>query len=106
VSSRVLLPIRTTYAVFTESHHHTWGFCDGEVEVHFDSEDTAWVTPCNRLAMTEDVIQMLADELRPRGVKWMRGWGDGGRQGRVITANGPITCEPWSEVYTTGSDNE
>lgn len=97
-----LAPTRMTLSIFSKSENEVqpWDFCEGEVEIHFDSDDTAWVTPCSRLSMTEEVINLIANELRPRGIKWMRGWGDGGRQGRVITANGPIVCEPWSEVYT------
>ena len=81
--------------------HHP--FCAGQVTVQKDSDETAWVEPCNRLAMTDEVIQLIADILRPHGIAWMRGWGDGGRQGRVITANGPINCEPWSEIYDPGA---
>ena len=100
-----LLPLRTTLAVYDESSHGHWGFCEGEVEINFDSEDTVWVTPCNRLFMDEEVIQLIADYLRPMGIAWMRGWGNGGREGRVITANGPVNCEPWSEVYDAGGED-
>ncbi len=77
--------------------------CAGEAEVVLDSDDTAWVKPCQRLSMTDEVIGLIAGHLRPLGIKWMRGWGDGGRMGRVITANGPVSCEPWSEVYDAGT---
>lgn len=38
--------------------------------------------------MTEEVIELLAAQLRPMGVKWMRGWHDGHWKGRVITKHG------------------
>lgn len=101
-----LLESAITFSVFDESDHHTWGHCIGEISVHFDDVDVAWVRTCDRLRMTEEVIQHLAGKLRPLGVKWMRGWGDGGREGRVLTANGPITCEPWSEIYDAGEDDD
>lgn len=58
--------------------------CTGEVEITLDSDETAWVQPCSRLTMTEDIVQSIADKLRPLGVKWMRGWHDGHHVGRVI----------------------
>jgi len=102
---RKLLPIKITFAVFDEARHGDWGFCEGELEVLIDSNDTAWVTPCDRLHIDEEIINLVADELRPMGITWMRGWGNGGREGRVLTANGPVNCEPWSEVYSTGDED-
>ena len=63
-------------------------FCLGEIRVQLDSEDTAWVEPCARLEMTEQIVELLADHLRPLGVRWMRGWHDGNWKGRIITTHG------------------
>lgn len=94
-----------TYHVFDEAAHHSWAHCIGEVTVRLDDVDIAWVEPCHRLHMNEEVIDAIAQKLRPLGVKWMRGWGNGGREGRVLTANGPVSCEPWSEVYDDEGTN-
>jgi hypothetical protein len=67
-----------------EETHTGYPVCVGEIEVTLDSEETAWVEPCSRLTMTEEVVQAVADILRPMGVKWMRGWKDGRYVGRVI----------------------
>jgi hypothetical protein len=67
-----------------DSHPH----CLGELRVLLDSDETAWVEPCGRLVMTEEVVERLADHLRPLGVRWMRGWHDGAWKGRVITTHG------------------
>jgi hypothetical protein len=64
--------------------------CTGEVEVTLDSDETAWVEPCHRLIMTEQVVQHIADKLRPLGVKWMRGWHDGHYVGRVIVEHSAV----------------
>ena len=63
-------------------------YCLGELRVTIDSEDTAWVEPCSRLVVTEEIIDRLADHLRPHGIKWMRGWHDGPWRGRVIERHG------------------
>ena len=62
--------------------------CLGEIRVTLDSDETAWVEPCARLEMTEEVVSLLADRLRHEGVRWMRGWHDPGWKGRVITTHG------------------
>ena len=67
-----------------DSHPH----CLGELHCTLDSEDTAWVEPCSRLVVTEEIVDRLADHLRPLGIRWMRGWHDGGWKGRVITRHG------------------
>lgn len=64
--------------------------CTGEVDVTLDSEETAWIEPCHRLIMTEEVIQHIADRLRPMGVKWMRGWRDGHYVGRIIVEHSTV----------------
>ena len=63
-------------------------YCLGELHCTLDSEDTAWVEPCQRLIVTEEIVDRLADKLRPYGIRWMRGWHDGPWRGRVITAHG------------------
>jgi hypothetical protein len=76
----------------------------GEVEICLDSDETAWVTPTRHISMTEPLLDALADHLRHLGVKWMRGWGDGGRQGRVLTANGPVVNLPYTDVFIDEGD--
>jgi hypothetical protein len=94
-----LIPARIALQVMQDlGNEHVHAYCLGEVDVLLDSDETAYVTPCNRLSMTDEVVRLIADYLRPMGIKWMRGWGDGGRQGRVITCNGLVYNEPWLEV--------
>jgi hypothetical protein len=73
-----------------EESDHGFPICTGEVEVTLDSDETAWIEPCQRLVMTEEVIQSIADKLRPLGIKWMRGWRDGHYVGRVIVEHSAI----------------
>lgn len=88
-----LVPARATYLVFADGEKG-WGHCLGEVECVWDSDETVWVTPCSRLAMTEPVIAALGRLLAAQGARWMRGWGDGGHQGRTLVADGPMSHEP------------
>jgi hypothetical protein len=76
----------------------------GEIEVCFDSDETAWVTPTRHVSMTSNLIEKLADQLRPLGIRWIRGWGDGGRQGRVLTANGPVVVLPPTDIFIDEGD--
>jgi hypothetical protein len=76
----------TLHVIEEEPDSHP--YCAGEVLVTLDSDETAWVEPCSRLVMTEEIVDRLADRLRPYGVRWMRGWHDGRWRGRVITAHG------------------
>ena len=76
----------TLHVMSEEQDSHP--FCLGELHCTLDSEDTAWVEPCQRLVVTEEIVDRLADRLRPYGVRWMRGWHDGPWRGRVITAHG------------------
>lgn len=66
------------------------GFCAGEVHITIDGDDTAWVEPCSRLTMTEEVVSQVADFLRPFGIAWIRGWHDGRFVGRVISEDGNL----------------
>jgi hypothetical protein len=76
----------TLHVIEEEPDSHP--YCAGEVLVTLDSDETAWIEPCSRLVMTEEIVDRLADRLRPYGVRWMRGWHDGRWRGRVITAHG------------------
>jgi hypothetical protein len=62
----------------------TFGSYRGEIRCDIDSEDTAFVTPCNRITMTEDVQRLLIEKLAPLGVKYMRWWVDGRLVGRTF----------------------
>ena len=84
-----LLPYQMVLHVMEESRN-SYGFCAGELHITLDSHDTAWVEPCSRLIMTEDIVKKLGDFLRPFGVTWMRGWHDGNYVGRTISADGNI----------------
>jgi hypothetical protein len=98
-----LLPLRQELAVATRlpsGRAHILG----NVEILFDSDETAWITPTQRLVLTEELLTLLAAHLRSHGIKWMRGWGEGGRQGRVITANGPMVTIP-QPAFFTDTDN-
>jgi len=90
VRSLSLLPYTLHLHVMEEKDSLSHPFCLGEILVTFDSDDTAWVEPCSRLTMTEEVVSALADVLRPYGTKWMRGWHDNHYVGRVITADGNL----------------
>jgi hypothetical protein len=50
--------------------------------VDFDSDETAFVTPCNRIEMSDEVEAVLIEKLAPLGVKWMRWWVNGHIVGR------------------------
>lgn len=56
----------------------------GEIRVDIDSEDTAFITPCNRITMTDHVQDLLIEKLSPLGVKYMRWWVDGRLIGRAF----------------------
>jgi len=76
----------TLHVMHEEADSHP--FCMGELRVTMDSDETAWVEPCQRLIVTEEIIDRLADTLRPYGIKWIRGWHDGPWKGRVIERHG------------------
>ena len=76
----------TLHVMHEEADSHP--YCLGEVRVVMDSDETAWVEPCQRLIVTEQIIDRLADILRPYGIKWIRGWHDGPWRGRVIERHG------------------
>jgi hypothetical protein len=60
----------------------TYGSYLGEIRVDFDSDETAFVTPCNRIEMSDEVEAVLIEKLSPLGVKWMRWWVNGHIVGR------------------------
>jgi hypothetical protein len=60
----------------------TYGSYLGEIRVDFDSDETAFVTPCNRIEMSDEVEAVLIEKLAPLGVKWMRWWVNGHIVGR------------------------
>jgi hypothetical protein len=62
----------------------TYGSYLGEIRVDIDSEDTAFILPCNRIQMTEDVQALLIEKLAPLGVRYMRWWVDGRLVGRTF----------------------
>jgi hypothetical protein len=82
-----LFPNKIIFGVFSEKHGKDYGFMEGEIEVIFDSDETAWVKPCHRLIITEEHIDLLVKELEPLGIKWIRGWQSGNMQGRTIGGN-------------------
>ncbi len=77
-----LLPNKITYGIYRMGMNT--GFMEGEIEVIFDSHDTAWIHHCSRVHMTEDIIDLLAEKLKPMGIVWIRGWKGGTTQGRYI----------------------
>lgn len=66
-----------------ESGELGWRTYRGEIRVDIDGEDTAFVTPCNRIEMTEHVQGLLIEKLEPLGVRYMRWWVDGHLIGRT-----------------------
>lgn len=60
----------------------TFGSYRGEIRADLDSDETAFILPCNRIQMTEDIQQLLREKLEPLGVKYMRWWVDGRLVGR------------------------
>lgn len=60
----------------------TYGSYLGEIRVDLDSEDTAFITPCNRIEMTEEIENLLGERLTPLGIKWIRWWVNGRLVGR------------------------
>jgi hypothetical protein len=56
----------------------------GEIRADIDSDETAFILPCNRIQMTEDVQQLLIEKLAPLGVRYMRWWVDGRLVGRTF----------------------
>lgn len=83
-----LSPNKITFGIYREGKNT--GFMEGEIEVIFDSHDTAWIHHCSRVTITEEIIDLLADKLAPLGIVWIRGWKKGPSQGRYIgdLANG------------------
>ena len=81
---RVGMTIYKLWLHATEETHSGYPVCVGEIEITIDSDETAWVEPCSRLTMTDEVVHAVAEVLRPMGIKWMRGWKDGRYVGRVI----------------------
>ena len=82
-----LFPNKIIFGVFSEKHGKDYGFMEGEVEIDFDSDETAWVKPCHRLILTEEILDLVEKELKPLGVVWIRGWQSGNMQGRYIGDN-------------------
>lgn len=70
-----------------ESGELGWRTYRGEIRVDIDSEDTAFVTPCNRVEMSEHVQKLLIAKLEPLGVVYMRWW-----------VNGRIVGRTWGEA--------
>jgi len=56
----------------------------GEIRCDLDSDETAFVLPCNRIEMTDAVCELLREKLEPLGVKYMRWWNDGHLVGRTF----------------------
>jgi hypothetical protein len=62
----------------------TFGSYRGEIRADIDSDETAFILPCNRIQMTEDVQALLIEKLAPLGVRYMRWWVDGRLVGRTF----------------------
>ena len=62
----------------------TFGTYRGEIRCDLDSEETAFILPCNRIEMNETVQQLLIEKLAPLGVRYMRWWVDGRLVGRTF----------------------
>ena len=63
---------------------HVFATYKGEIRVDIDSDETAFITPCHRVEMTEEVQALLIDRLEPLGIKYMRWWRDGHLIGRTF----------------------
>jgi hypothetical protein len=77
-----LFPNKIIFGVYSD--RHKYGLMEGEVEIIFDSDETAWVKPCHHLIITEEIIDLIEKELKPMGIVWIRGWQSGNMQGRYI----------------------
>lgn len=77
-----LEPVRFTYAL-TSSGKCLSGYF-GEIIIHIDSEETAFITPPRHIGMTEQIQNLLIETLRPLGIKYMRWWVDGRLIGRTF----------------------
>jgi hypothetical protein len=62
----------------------TFGTYRGEIRVDIDSEETAFITPCNRIQMDEHIQELLVAKLEPIGVRYMRWWVNGRLIGRTF----------------------
>jgi hypothetical protein len=80
------LKLEPTALIFAlhEGPDCNFGTYRGEVRCDIDSEDTAFILPCNRIEMTEDVQQLLIEKLAPLGVRYMRWWVNGRLVGRTF----------------------
>ena len=76
-----LEPTALIFALHSGSEF-SWKTYRGEVRVDIDSAETAFVTPCNRIEMTEEVQQLIREKIEPLGVVYMRWWVDGRLVGR------------------------
>jgi len=79
-----LEPTALIFALMHKDEKSVLGNYHGEIRVDIDSEDTAFVTPCNKIEMNESVQQLLITKLKPLGIKWMRWWRDGHIIGRTF----------------------
>ncbi len=69
-----------------ESGELGWRTYRGEIRADIDSEETAFITPCNRIQMNDHICNLLREKLEPLGVKWIRWWVDGRLVGRSFEA--------------------
>lgn len=67
-----------------EDGHYGMHTYRGEIRADIDSEDTAFITPCHRVQMSEWVQGLLIEKLEPLGVRYMRWWVDGRLVGRTF----------------------
>lgn len=79
-----LEPTALIFALMDETGHSSLSGYRGEIRVDIDSDETAFVLPCNKVEMTETVQQLLITKLRPLGIKWMRWWNNGHLIGRTF----------------------
>lgn len=82
----MLEPLSLTFALHDPGEDGEYGFRTyrGEIRAELDSRETAFITPCHRVEMTERVQQLLIEKLSPYGVRYMRWWRDGHLVGRTF----------------------
>ena len=60
----------------------TFSSYKGEIRCDLDSDETAFILPCNRIEMTNEVCDLIREKLEPLGIRYMRWWNNGRLEGR------------------------